>query len=99
MDELFIYIAIQNYCLFLILVEEAKKRWRSLRDAFMKQYKQLSVDDPCASKKKKWLFYDQMEFLGPFLELNFEMKKEEKYDTFCVTIFKFIVSIDLIFLQ
>lgn len=52
--------------MFLITVDECKKRWRSLRDAFMKQYKQYQRDDQ--SIKKKWLFYDKMEFLAPFFE-------------------------------
>lgn len=51
-------------------MEESKKRWRSLRDAFMKQYKQFAADDKSTSKKKKWLFYDHMEFLRPFLEIS-----------------------------
>lgn len=54
-------------------VDESKKRWRSLRDAFMKQYKQFAADDPLCAKKKKWLFYDQMEFLRPYLELTNEL--------------------------
>lgn len=41
-----------------------------MRDAFMKQYKQYATDEPSSAKKKKWLFYDQMEFLRPFLELT-----------------------------
>lgn len=54
-------------------MDESKKRWRSLRDAFMKQFKLFNNDDPIL-KKKKWLFYDQMEFLGPYLEMNFGVK-------------------------
>lgn len=53
----------------LILAEESKKRWRSLRDAFMKQCKQNANDDLYGNpKKKKWLFYDLMEFLCPYLD-------------------------------
>lgn len=48
------------------VVDECKKRWRSLRDAFMKQYKLYSRGD--ANVKKKWLFYEQMEFLGPYFD-------------------------------
>lgn len=51
---------------FFFLVEECKKRWRSLRDAFMKQYKLYSRGD--VNIKKKWLFYEQMEFLGPYFD-------------------------------
>ncbi|KAG4070791.1 hypothetical protein HA402_011017 [Bradysia odoriphaga] len=49
--------------------EESKKRWRSLRDAFMKQCKQNANDDMYGNpKKKKWLFYDLMKFLSPYLD-------------------------------
>lgn len=48
-------------------VEECKKRWRSLRDAFMKQHKLLSRGDP--NTKKKWLFYDAMLFLAPYFDV------------------------------
>ena len=47
-------------------VDECKKRWRSLRDAFMKQYKLYSRGD--TNSKKRWLFYEQMEFLGPYFD-------------------------------
>lgn len=47
-------------------VEECKKRWRSLRDAFMKQYKLFQRGD--TSIKKRWLFYEQMEFLAPYFD-------------------------------
>lgn len=39
----------------------------------MKQYKQYASDDPLCAKKKKWLFYDQMDFLRPFLEMTNEL--------------------------
>ncbi|XP_055307070.1 uncharacterized protein LOC129571322 [Sitodiplosis mosellana] len=54
-------------------VDECKKRWRSLRDAFMKQYKLYSRGD--TNSKKRWLFYEQMEFLGPYFDNN-----DDKYD-------------------
>lgn len=47
-------------------VDECKKRWRSLRDAFMKQYKLYSRGD--TNSKKRWLFYEKMEFLGPYFD-------------------------------
>lgn len=50
----------------LFTVDECKKRWRSLRDAFMKQYKMYSRGD--SNTKKRWLFYEQMEFLGPYFD-------------------------------
>lgn len=40
----------------------------------MKQYKQYTSDDPLVgAKKKKWLFYDQMDFLRPYLEMTNEL--------------------------
>ncbi|XP_031624722.1 uncharacterized protein LOC116341663 [Contarinia nasturtii] len=54
-------------------VDECKKRWRSLRDAFMKQYKMYSRGD--SNTKKRWLFYEQMEFLAPYFE-----HPDEKFD-------------------
>lgn len=59
---------IRSFCQF-VSAEESKKRWRSLRDAFMKQCKQNANDDMYGNpKKKKWLFYDLMEFLCPYLD-------------------------------
>lgn len=66
----YVYIFDSASSLFLSpsrsVVDECKKRWRSLRDAFMKQYKLYSRGD--ANVKKKWLFYEQMEFLGPYFD-------------------------------
>lgn len=39
----------------------------------MKQYRQFSADDKNSAKRKKWLFYDQMDFLRPYLELSQDM--------------------------
>lgn len=50
-------------------IEECRKRWRSLRDAFARHHKHIS-DEPINSKKKKWLYYDQMYFLAPYLECS-----------------------------
>lgn len=54
------------HCNSTFSVEECKKRWRSLRDAFMKQYKLFQRGD--TSIKKRWLFYEQMEFLAPYFD-------------------------------
>ncbi|CAG9759717.1 unnamed protein product [Ceutorhynchus assimilis] len=47
-----------------------KKRWRSLRDTFIKFYRngktQKSVEGN--SRKKRWRYYDIMEFLIPYIE-------------------------------
>lgn len=56
----------RNFLVTIFSVEECKKRWRSLRDAFMKQYKLFQRGD--TSVKKKWLFYEQMVFLGPYID-------------------------------
>lgn len=56
----------KRFSFFLFTVDECKKRWRSLRDAFMKQYKLYSRGD--SNSKKRWLFYEQMEFLGPYFD-------------------------------
>ncbi|XP_037961115.1 transcription factor Adf-1-like isoform X2 [Teleopsis dalmanni] len=47
---------------------ECRRRWRSLRDAFSKHYKFMSKTTSGASKRKKWIFYDQMSFIAPFLD-------------------------------
>jgi len=52
-----------------IPVEDCQKRWRSLRDAFTKHFKfNIKTDQEETVKRKKWIFYDQMMFLAPFLE-------------------------------
>ncbi|XP_077297830.1 uncharacterized protein LOC143919396 [Arctopsyche grandis] len=53
-------------------VNGLKKRWRSLRDGFIKNYR---VQKTCPSgsaggKKKSWPFYSQMEFLIPHVEFR-----------------------------
>lgn len=53
-------------------MENLKKRWRTLRDAFIKHYrasKYKKSGDP-GGKKKKWIYYDQMLFLIPFIEFK-----------------------------
>lgn len=57
---------VNAFIIFYFTVDECKKRWRSLRDAFMKQYKLYSRGD--SNSKKRWLFYEQMEFLGPYFD-------------------------------
>lgn len=48
---------------------ECRKRWRSLRDAFVKHYKVAQRASENGIKKEcKWLFYDQMSFLIPHLD-------------------------------
>ncbi|XP_015372800.1 PREDICTED: transcription factor Adf-1-like [Diuraphis noxia] len=49
-------------------VNTVKKRWRSLRDTFIKMHK--SQKQPSGSgggKKSKWSYYSQMTFLIPYI--------------------------------
>jgi Adh transcription factor 1 len=51
-------------------VEEAKKRWKSLRDAFIKYYRQeLTTGKPFGNKKKTWPFYNHLSYLKSHVEL------------------------------
>ncbi|XP_052869755.1 uncharacterized protein LOC128275331 [Anopheles cruzii] len=43
-------------------VQECKKRWRSMRDGFLKQVRQKSEED-----RKSWIHYRLLEFLLPFI--------------------------------
>lgn len=52
------------------LVDDIKKRWKSLRDTFSKYYRmELTNDSPLNSRKKPWRFYYDLEFLKPHVEL------------------------------
>lgn len=61
-----------QYFIFISDIENIKKRWRTLRDAFIKHYR-LSKTKPfgaAGGKKTKWIYYDQMLFLVPFIEFK-----------------------------
>ncbi|XP_013115953.2 transcription factor Adf-1 [Stomoxys calcitrans] len=49
---------------------ECRRRWRSLRDAFAKHYKQIqrTEDEHVRNKHRKWVFYDQMAFMIPYMD-------------------------------
>jgi hypothetical protein len=47
-------------------VEECKRKWRNLRDALMRELRREN-SGPGPSKKRKYLHYDQMQFLLPIL--------------------------------
>ena len=51
-------------------VVKCRQRWRSLRDTFVKRYKQIqgTSDESAISKLQKWYFYDKMSFLIPHLD-------------------------------
>ncbi|XP_055920493.1 uncharacterized protein LOC129952090 [Eupeodes corollae] len=57
-------------------VEECRKRWRSLRDAFSKHYKLMGRMEPVTYKRKKWIFFDQMSFIAQYLD-NSNLEIEE----------------------
>lgn len=57
-------------------VEECRKRWRSLRDAFSKHYKLMGRMEPVSYKRKKWIFFDQMSFIAQYLD-NSNLEIEE----------------------
>ncbi|XP_055839076.1 putative uncharacterized protein DDB_G0272456 [Episyrphus balteatus] len=57
-------------------VEECRKRWRSLRDAFSKHYKLMARMEPVTYKRKKWIFFDQMSFIAQYLD-NSNLEIEE----------------------
>ena len=44
-----------------------KKRWRSLRDTFIKVYKTVE-NTSAGSKKKSWSYYEMMTFIIPHIE-------------------------------
>ncbi|KAI8125899.1 Transcription factor Adf-1 [Lucilia cuprina] len=59
-------------------VEECRRRWRSLRDSFAKHYKlyQRSDQQQQGNKHRKWVFYDKMQFLIPFLDsVSYDLDK------------------------
>ncbi|XP_075153581.1 uncharacterized protein LOC142227117 [Haematobia irritans] len=49
---------------------ECRRRWRSLRDSFAKHYKQIqrTEDEHIRNKHRKWIFYDQMSFMIPYVD-------------------------------
>ncbi|XP_001867033.2 uncharacterized protein LOC6050421 [Culex quinquefasciatus] len=55
---------------FGVKVEDCKKRWKSLRDTFIKYYRQeiLAATMP-GMKRKKWVYYELMSFLRSHVEL------------------------------
>ena len=52
--------------------DEWKKKWRNLRDTYMKQRKYVNStnSDEGAKKKRKWRYFDLMQFIEPYVEVN-----------------------------
>jgi len=46
---------------------EVKKRWRTLRDSFMRFHRLQRTFGP-KGKKKMWIYYNEMAFLIPHIE-------------------------------
>ncbi|XP_055548199.1 transcription factor Adf-1-like [Wyeomyia smithii] len=51
-----------------VQVDNCKKRWKSLRDTFIKYFRQEILATP-GSKRKKWVYYEHMNFLRNHVEL------------------------------
>ncbi|KAJ8705682.1 hypothetical protein PYW08_012728 [Mythimna loreyi] len=48
-----------------------QKRWRTLRDAFVKQRRELAnTNNECGAMNKKYKYYDQLLFLSPIVSIN-----------------------------
>lgn len=62
--------------------DEAKKKWKLLRDEMSKQVKKKPSGDKA---RKKWAYFDAMEFILPTL------KDSEEYDNFCLFTLQFFL--------
>jgi len=57
-----------DFCCFTFITEaEVKKRWRTLRDSFMRFHRLQRTFGP-KGKKKMWIYYNEMAFLIPHIE-------------------------------
>lgn len=53
-----------------LIVSDAKKKWRNLRDTFVKkrkEYKDRTPSGAGALPEPSWIWYRQMEWLMPYL--------------------------------
>lgn len=66
-----IVIEKKNYCFFPD-VNLCKKRWRSLRDGFIKNHRQIKScpSGSAGGKKKEWVYYKLLQFLIPHIEFK-----------------------------
>lgn len=64
------YSFVFKYCVVLYLTGDGwKKKWRNLRDTYMKKKKDNATKSgQAASRKKPWLFFDILTFLDEFIE-------------------------------
>lgn len=55
---------------YLFLGRIIQKRWRSIRDSFMKAYKKMNKNQSkkSAAKRKRYVYFDQMMFIIPSIE-------------------------------
>ncbi|CAH0550372.1 unnamed protein product [Brassicogethes aeneus] len=60
-------------------IEYIKKRWRTLRDAFIKNYRSSNIAKN-GKKKRKWIFFDQMLFLVPHIEYKDTGSNQAQHD-------------------
>lgn len=59
------------FYVIILNVDGVKKRWRSLRDTFIKMHKAQKLPSGSGGgKKSKWLYYSQMTFLIPYIEFR-----------------------------
>lgn len=56
---------VERCCVFA--EAEVKKRWRTLRDSFMRYHRLQRTFGP-KGKKKTWIYYAEMAFLIPHIE-------------------------------
>lgn len=66
------------YLYSIPLVESCQKRWRYLRDYYIKQRRLYMKSD--GTRKKIWPFFDMLSFLNPFLQTYAEYTDNEIKD-------------------
>jgi len=59
------YSIVENISIFVFLVDEIKKKWRSIRDSYRK--KCVTKSGQAVSKVKKYIYADILEFLRPVM--------------------------------
>ncbi|XP_073429755.1 uncharacterized protein [Dendrobates tinctorius] len=53
-----------------IAVEDVMKRWRSIRDQYRRERQQRSRSGDAGHVKRKYIYYDRLNFLAPILALR-----------------------------
>lgn len=56
--------------IYFLVADEVRKKWTNLRDYFRKQLKDVKgkKSGQAASKKKRWVFFERMSFLIPYMQ-------------------------------